>query len=117
MEVRDKRMKAITECFSNIRFVKMCAMENYFLEKTCWLKDDELSMLGWNFVRTTCVDFCTRLSPLCFVVVLISFYFYLGNTLNVQTIFTILNIYATLSDKMEDLPTNISTPDPLFILA
>jgi len=37
MEAKDSRMKKITEILTGIKYIKMCGMEEKFLESVCWI--------------------------------------------------------------------------------
>lgn len=63
MEVKDRRIKVVNECFTNVRFVKLGATENYFLTRMCELKVEELNLLKKIFSRVTWISFLNRLSP------------------------------------------------------
>lgn len=106
MGIKDRRMKIVNECFNNIEYVKMCASENYFLERICTEKKEELRNIGKIFTRVTWISVLNRLSPNLFLVTLIGFYawYYDGEGLDVKTVFAAWQTYSTFAGPMGMFP-------------
>ena len=110
MLIKDKRLKVVNECFSNVRFVKLSATENYFLARMCDIKEEELKLQRKVFTRITWLSFMNRLSPAIFLCSLIGFYsyFYDGKNISVQIIFTGFSAYSTFASTMGSFPYTLS---------
>lgn len=110
MDVKDRRIKIVNECFSNVKFVKLSATENYFLTRMCEIKKEEMALQKKVFLKITLLSFVNRLSPTLFLVVLIGFYaiFSGGKGIDIQTIFTSLTAYQTFAGAMGSFPYTIS---------
>ena len=106
MVKKDERMKAINECFENIRFVKMTAIENYFLDKICRIKEVELDLTSKNFMRVTMLSSFNRLSPVAFIICYFGFFIQFEKKhLELKLIFTSLQVFTTLYGQMTNLPS------------
>jgi len=110
MEIKDKRMKIVNECFNNVRYVKLGATENYFLTRMCDVKVEELTLLKSVFLRITWISFMNRLSPTIFLLALVGFYalFEGGTGINVKIIFSGFSAYSTFSGVMSMFPFTMS---------
>jgi ABC-type multidrug transport system fused ATPase/permease subunit len=73
MSAIDDRLKVVNECFTNVRYVKMTATENFFLDKMCEIKKVELGWIGKNFRRMTMMGGFNRMSPIYFMAALVGF--------------------------------------------
>jgi ABC-type multidrug transport system fused ATPase/permease subunit len=98
----DLLMKARWACYNNIRFIKMEAIENFFLDKIISAKlkkmwiDIKKKVLD-NFLGTTNVIFnCGML------IAILGFYVYFGGELNVANLFTILGVFQRFKSKIYD---------------
>ena len=96
----DVLLKTIYGVYNNIRFIKMEALENFFLAKIMKSKKDKT----WVFFKKRMVDQLSRLINMTFstmlMVSLFGFYVYFGNELTVTSVFTILQIFNRFKDKI-----------------
>jgi ATP-binding cassette, subfamily C (CFTR/MRP), member 1 len=70
MKKKDERIKKTNEMFNNIRFIKMAALENFFLDKLDTARADELKLLRKNLLRATLSIFFNWFSPTMFLFVM-----------------------------------------------
>lgn len=77
MDSKDKRGKLISEVFSNIRYIKIAGLENYFLEKIVKAKDEELKWIWANFNRATYSITINNGVPLIFLATIFGTYIFI----------------------------------------
>ena len=99
----------INECFTNIRYVKMTAAENYFLDKITTIKAQELKNNQIALNRSTLASFISFLFPdlvMIMFVVLYAFFKY-ETGIEFKTVFTIVLTYKILLEDLRLIPDNI----------
>lgn len=100
-KVQEKRYKMISEVYTNIRYVKMAALENYFLEKLLKLKEAELKLEKSGIVMEIFV-----IRPIHFLnhywsmITMYAFYLYFGGELELSMLFAIESIFGKLKGNV-----------------
>jgi ABC-type multidrug transport system fused ATPase/permease subunit len=96
----DELLRNIWGCYNNIRFIKMEALENFFLTKIVSTKVRIMVL----YIKKRLIDQTTRLinmvTSTMLMVCLFGFYIWFGNELNIASVFTILNIFNRFKDKI-----------------
>ena len=96
MNASDRRAKITTEVFTNIRFVKMNALENYFLSKLVEVKEEELFWIKKNYIRALVSITANNTAPELFIASLFSSILLMGHDLTLEGAFAILSIFGIL---------------------
>lgn len=104
MDSKDKRGKLISEVFSNIRYIKIAGLENYFLEKIVKAKDEELKWIWANFNRATYSITINNGVPLIFLATIFGTYIYIHGELDVPTIFTVMQVFNIFTFNFRSIP-------------
>ena len=104
LDVKDRRGKLITEVFSNIRFIKMSGLENYFLQKIQDVKDEELKWIQKNLVRGAYSITVNNATPVLFLAAIFGSYIWLYGNLDVAMIFTVIQIYNIFRNNFRSIP-------------
>lgn len=110
MKESDKKLKVINECYNNIRYVKLTATENYFLDRICKLKGTEQEYRKKIFYRMAVLISSNNVAPYLFTIVLIIFTALAKGPeyVTIQTIFTSLSAYGNFSQALSDFPENVA---------
>ena len=87
MDVKDKRGKLINETFKNIRFIKMSALESYFMKRIVDIKLEELGWVRRNFYRMFTSNIINSLGPFLFMTTMYSFHLYWTGRLKLEDAF------------------------------
>jgi ATP-binding cassette subfamily C (CFTR/MRP) protein 10 len=105
MKIKGVRLTKTDEVFSNIRFVKSNGLESFFCEKINETRATELYWL--KYINYRVIDSITNagFSSSVMLVLLFVCYVFMGNTLNVATIFTTMSVLRTFQDSLSFLPT------------
>lgn len=109
MSAKDVRTKATNELFSQIKFVKVNAYEDAFVERVTVLRDRELRLLRSQFLVTSLSILSVWLSPMLILNATFALYVYLSNTLTAADTFTIISLFQILRDPLRSLPFCISS--------
>lgn len=104
MDSKDKRGKLISEVFSNIRYIKIAGLENYFLEKIVRAKDEELKWIWANFNRATYSITINNGVPLIFLATIFGTYIFIHGQLDVPTIFTVMQVFNIFTFNFRSIP-------------
>ena len=96
----DELLKEIWGCYGNIRFVKMEALENFFLYKIFNIKLKQLGIFAKRFLFDHLLYVVNNSFAILLLVSLFGFYMYFGNVLTVSSVFTILQIFQRFKDKI-----------------
>lgn len=106
LRTSDERLKVINECYKDIRFVKLSATENYFLNRICELKDKETSFRKKLFNRIIILVTKNNMSLYFFIgTLIISMGLINGiDKINVVAIFTCLSAYMNYAGRLFNLP-------------
>lgn len=104
MDAKDKRGKLITEVFGNIRFIKMSGLENYFLEKIKRFKEEELLWIKKQLKRGVYSITINNAAPILFLVTLFTTYMIYNGSMDIPTVFTVMQVYGIFSRNFNFLP-------------
>ena len=96
----DDMLKEIWGCYSNIRFVKMEALEDFFLSKIFAVKLNHLAMWIRKFLNEYACMVINNGFSILLMISLFGFYIYFGNVLTVASLFTILQILTKFQYKI-----------------
>lgn len=104
MNAKDSRGKLVTEVFTNIRFVKMCGLENYFLDRISEYKKQELYWTKKQLKRRVNAITINNAAPLAFLCAMFGTYIYCYGNLDIPTIFTVMQIYGIFRRNFRSIP-------------
>ena len=104
LDAKDKRGKLINEVFSNIRYIKMSGLENYFLQKIQKIKNEELLWIKKDFINATQFIVLLGAAPLLFLVTIFGGYIYFKGPLDVALIFLVMQVYNIFKSNFTSLP-------------
>lgn len=104
MDSKDKRGKLISEVFSNIRYIKIAGLENYFLEKIMKAKDEELKWIGANMKRGALSITLNNGVPLIFLLTIFGTYIFINGKLDIPTIFTVMQVFNIFTFNFRAIP-------------
>ena len=107
--VGDKKMKNFYNTYSNIRFVKMEALENFFQEKIMTLKVKEIELFATKYRYGLLMFLFNQFSSAALITTMWGFYMYFGNTLKIEIVFTMLSIFARFKYKIYQFGDLISS--------
>ena len=93
LKAADARGKLLSETFTNIRFIKMCGLENYFLNKNMGVKQTELNWIGKLFFTMIGAETVNEAIPVLFLASIFSSYMYYYGYLSIPTIFLVMQVY------------------------
>jgi ATP-binding cassette subfamily C (CFTR/MRP) protein 10 len=112
MELRDVRMKAITELLSSIKIIKLSGQELRFRDRILSIRKKELSLV-WKVLWLTAVNiFLLWLAPTLVSVSVFGCYAYVaGRQLTATTVFTSVALFRLLQVRLEhkDIHTYLRT--------
>ena len=104
MATTDERIKQTNECFSNIRFIKISALENAFIQKICNIKKVELASTWVIQKMWAFLDCLNNLGQPIFILSLVLCLTLFGDHVSVPVLFTAINLYGLFGDCMQELP-------------
>jgi len=64
MKAKDERTKCANELFYSIKFIKMSALESFFIDKLLKLRDKEVSLMKKRYIVQTFSILSVYISPL-----------------------------------------------------
>ena len=105
---RDVRAKLIHEVFGNIRFVKMCGLENHFFEKILEIKAKELKWLNRFMHQNAYLIALNNSAPTIFLAGVFGGYIWFYGDMSVSLIFTVIQVFKIFSSNFKNLPDIIS---------
>ena len=104
LDVKDRRGKAVTEVFTNIRFIKMNSLENFFLKKIHAIKKEELEWLRQDFGVGIGFMMLNFSIPSLFLFVTFLTYFIFNGIFTVSFVFTVMMIYDIFKSDFSLIP-------------
>ncbi|KAM3143255.1 hypothetical protein pb186bvf_004587 [Paramecium bursaria] len=104
MKDKDQRTKAANELFSNIKFIKINALEEYFYDKLQILRKKEVSSLRKRLYSSAANIFTVWLTPQMVLTFTFGLYVYLGHDLVPSNTFAIISLFQMLQQPMLQLP-------------
>ena len=93
MTAKDKRTKATNELFSQIKFIKINAIEDFFIDKVTKLRNIELSISRKLFIMYSFSILSVWLSPMIILNATFALYIYLAHNLSAADTFTIISLF------------------------
>ncbi|CAD8156307.1 unnamed protein product [Paramecium pentaurelia] len=108
LEAKDNRIKQINEIFTQIKFIKINALEEYFLQKVYNLRQIEIKCLKDRLFYSAIIIFSGWLAPQIILSSTFGLYIYLGNTMNPSIIFSIISLFQILQITIQQLPISIT---------
>ena len=103
MDVKDKRGKLINETFKNIRFIKMSALESYFMKRIVDIKLEELGWVRRNFYRMFTSNIINSLGPVLFMTTMYSFHLYWTGQLKLEDAFVSSIIFGIFQGSFRSI--------------
>ena len=106
MGKKDLRGRTVFQLFENIKFVKLCGLENYFILDTLKKKEEELKYIKRMFLWFSISGSFNDMGPQLFIISINAFHIYLTGSLSIQKTFTsilILNIFKRNFRFLPDL--------------
>lgn len=108
MKAKDERTKQANELFSSIKFIKVNAFENYFIEKLLGLREKEMTVLKSRFLIGCFNVLLLWLSPMLIINATFAMYVLLGNDLTPSNTFTLISLFQILQEPLRSLPQSIN---------
>ena len=96
MKAKDKRTKLANEIFSAIKFIKINAYEDYFLNNLEILRKDELSCIRKRFIISIITSFSVWMAPSLVTNATFGMFLGLGNTLDAAKAFGLISLFMIL---------------------
>lgn len=93
MKAKDDRTKQANELFSSIKFIKVNAFENYFIDKLLALREKEMQVLKSRFLIGCFNVLLLWLSPMLIINATFAMYVLLGNDLTPSNTFTLISLF------------------------
>jgi hypothetical protein len=93
MKAKDERTKSSNELFYSIKFVKINALEDFFVKKLLILRDIEISLIQKEYIVTAFSVLSVWISPLLIQNATFTMYVLLGNNLTPANTFAIISIF------------------------
>lgn len=104
MKAKDERTKQANELFSSIKFIKINAFENHFINKLLRLREKEMKVLKSRFLIGCISVFLLWLSPVLIINATFAMYIFLGNDLTPSNTFTLISLFSILQEPLKSLP-------------
>ncbi|CAD8163791.1 unnamed protein product [Paramecium octaurelia] len=108
LQAKDNRIKQINEIFTQIKFIKINALEEYFLSKVFNLRQIEIGCLKDRLFYSAIIIFSGWLAPQIILSSTFGVYIYLGNIMNPSIIFSIISLFQILQITIQQLPISIT---------
>jgi ABC-type bacteriocin/lantibiotic exporter with double-glycine peptidase domain len=93
MTAKDERTKKANELFSQIKFIKLNALEDYFVNKVLLLREKEMSFLKKRFTIGCVNVLLLWLSPMLIINATFAMYVLMDNNLTPANTFTIISLF------------------------
>ena len=108
MELKDKRIKTITEILNGIRVIKLYAWEIPNQEEVLEIREQEMKVLKYSAILSAVATFTWMTAPLLVAVASFATYVLVGNPLTPQVAFVALSLFNILRFPMSMLPFLVS---------
>jgi ABC-type multidrug transport system fused ATPase/permease subunit len=109
MVAKDQRTKATTEMLSQMKFIKMNALENYFIEKVLLVRTKELSIIRTWFLIVCLQVLSVYITPMLIINGTFALYVGLNNQMSAASTFTIISLFQVLQGPLLMLPQSVSS--------
>ena len=96
MVSKDKRTKNTNELFSSIKFIKMNALEEFFMGRLNKSREKEIKILKSRFMYNGLSIMSIWISPVLVVNATFAMYILLGNNLNAGDAFAMISLFNIL---------------------
>jgi hypothetical protein len=93
MKAKDDRTKSANELFSAIKFIKINALEEYFIQKLAEYRDKEVGILRSRFLLNGLVIMSVWMSPVLVVNATFGMFIFLGNILDAANAFALIGLF------------------------
>lgn len=93
MTAKDNRTKCANQIFTQIKFIKINALEEFFKSKLFAYRKEEVKYLYRRYFTNACIIFSVWLSPLLILNSVFGAYVWLGNTLTPSNTFAIISLF------------------------
>ena len=113
--LKDKRMKAITETFDNIKIIKLYAWEEEFNNKINDARENELQNIADTFHSMNLNSTIQWFSPVATSVVSIGAYQYYHDVLKIEDIMTSLNIFNSIQGPIRSIPSLVTNVNEVIV--
>ena len=104
LENKDLRGKLVSEIFTNIRYIKMMGLENYFITKVARRKDEEVKWLKLDFNRVIKLRMLSQVTPQIFLFLLYGSYIWSSGMFTISFLFTTLMIGDLFRENFQKVP-------------
>ncbi|CAK79181.1 unnamed protein product (macronuclear) [Paramecium tetraurelia] len=108
LKSKDNRVKVTTEAFQLIKFIKINALEQYFLNKIYKLREIELESIKDRLQYFSINVFMGWLSPQMILSLTFGLYVLLGNELVPSKTFPIIGLLSILAASLQLLPISLN---------
>ena len=108
MELKDKRIKTITEILNGIKVIKLYAWENPNQKEVLDIREQEMKVLKYSAILSGVATFIWSTAPLMVALASFATYVLVGNPLTPQTAFVALSLFNILRFPMSMLPFLVS---------
>ncbi|CAD8205655.1 unnamed protein product [Paramecium pentaurelia] len=106
---KDERTKIANEIFSQIKFIKINALEDHFLSKVEEARQKEIKSIKNRLKYSAINIFSVWLTPQLILSMTFGLYVYLGHQLNPSTTFAIISLFQILQQPLLQLPIAINS--------
>lgn len=96
MIAKDKRTKSANELFFSIKFIKLNALENFFIDKLAILRNKEMDILRRRFIFNGLSIMSVWMSPVLVVNATFAMYILMGNNLTPANAFAMISLFQVL---------------------
>ena len=103
MDAKDARGKVVNETFKNIRFVKMAALETFFLERMTSAKEEELKWHRKKVYRQLGSGLINTIGPALVMTTIYSFHLYLTGSLKIEDAFISAVVFGIFLGALRSL--------------
>ncbi|CAK67068.1 unnamed protein product (macronuclear) [Paramecium tetraurelia] len=108
MKEKDKRTNCANQIFSQIKFIKINAFEEFFREKLFKLRKAEINITRKRYFGTAFYIFSVWLSPLLILCGTFLMHILLGHQLSAGSTFAIISLFQMLQQPLLQLPIAIN---------
>ena len=104
MNNKDRRGKLVSEVFTNIRYIKMMGLENYFISKVNTIKSEEMRWLKRDFNRVIKLRILSQVTPQIFYLLLFGSYIWINGMYKISFLFTVMMIGDMFRKNFDKVP-------------
>jgi hypothetical protein len=96
MKAKDKRTKSANELFSSIKFIKINALEDYFIKRLGDLREVEIKILRKRFILNGLSVMSVWMSPVLVVNATFALFIVLNGELDASNAFAMIGLFSIL---------------------